>query len=89
MPQTPLEEEGEKPSLPATPTHSVGLDDRSASAAVLAGAQAALAQDQGPLEHVPEWKMTIVVNNPQIVLLADSQDKNTNALFMDVSVFFN
>ena len=88
MPQPSTEEEAERPSLPPTPTHSVAMDDQTAKSALITGAQVAIATENAPLEHVPEMKVTINVQNPQIVILADAQDKNTNALFLYVSSFF-
>lgn len=89
MPQTTPEEETDKASLPPTPTHSVTADEKRTTSAISSGAQVAMAVENVPLEHVPEMKVTIDVKNPQIVILADSQDKNTNALFLDVSSFQN
>ena len=85
MPQPASEDEGEKLSLPSTPTHSVALDEQTAKSALITGAKVAMALDKAPMEHVPEMKVTIDVKNPQIVILADAQDKNTNALFLHVS----
>ena len=85
MPQSSPEEDSEKPSLPSTPTHSVSIDDETAKSALITGGQVAIAMDKAPLDHVPEMKVTIDIKNPQIVVLADMQDKDTNALFLHVS----
>jgi len=82
MPKPLPEDEAEKPSLPPTPTHSVAIDDKTAKSALISGGQVSMATDKAPLEHVPEMKVTVDVKNPQIVILADAQNKNTNALFL-------
>ena len=84
MPKPLPEDEAEKPSLPPTPTHSVAIDDKTAKSALISGGQVSMATDKAPLEHVPEMKVTVDVKNPQIVILADAQNKNTNALFLHV-----
>lgn len=83
MPQTVAEEESEKPSLPPTPTHSVAIDDKISTSAMIAGVT--MAVEKAPLERVPEMKVAITVKNPKIVILANAQDKDTNALFLHVS----
>ena len=85
MPQPELVDETDKASLPPTPTHSVGPDDETAKPALVTGALVTATVDNTPMEHIPEMRVHVTVHNPQIVLLADAQDKNTNALFLSVS----
>ena len=86
--QVAVEEETDKPSLPPTPTHSVALEEQGVKPALIPGSQVALVPEKGRLEHAPEMKVTINVKDPQIVILADAQDKNTNALFLHVCDVF-
>ncbi len=84
MPQPELEDEPDKASLPPTPTHSITLDENAAKSALVTGAQVAAVVENKPMEHIPEMRLHINVEDPQIVLLADAKDLNTNALFLKV-----
>eukprot|EP00794_Sanderia_malayensis_P015967 gene15967-17573_t len=88
MPQSEMIDEGEKLSLPPTPTHSIALDDDAANSLLKSASPVTTAADNKPMDHIPEFRCHVSVANPEFVLLADAQDQNTNALFLNTLLNF-
>ena len=83
LPEADTADEQEKPSPQTSPVHSLkdSKQPLSKQDSVLSVVSEA---PKMPVDRVPALNVHINLKNPQVVILANAKDKNTNALFLKV-----